>query len=390
MEADKMRKLRLFAIAALTVVYAHAGLDEQPRSPDENPDRFVIDNGALAISRPHETWKVEVEASDPPTMAEMRSPDGAAVADISVQQIPGVTLSQVKEPIEQALAAQGQDFSKLSTRDIEVHGVAAYELTFTLTWEGEPHKAKMLVVKPGDTLYIVKCRSSAEAWPRFEGEFDKVLAGVERLSREPWGRRIEWEAEAGPEAREHASFMLDPSRDRAVMLLGSGYQPYLDPLGDAWAYDLKSCLKSSSRKGVQVRALTPAPSLFNHLGGVRGGTAEDRLLFGSKAALPGDLFAGRLYPFRQVVTILGFDPPLGFSARHFDEHFQLLHVPLILQCLARAIDALVERNQALIARCHELVRVSVVVVPDLEVADPRYRYGDLVLADLVGNKLLRQ
>ena len=254
-----MRISHLSAITALTVACAaHAGVIERPTSPDENSNRFVINDGTLAISRPDESWKFEVDASDPPSVAEMRSPDEAAVADISVQQIPGVALSQVKEPIEQALAAQGQDFSKLSARDIEVHGVEAYELTFTLTWEGEPHKAKMLVMKPGDTLYIVKCRSSAEAWPRFEADFDKVLAGVELLSREPWGRRIEWEAEAGPEAREHASFMLDPSRDRAVMLLGSGYQPYLDPLGDAWAYDLKS--DSWSELELEGDPITPGGS----------------------------------------------------------------------------------------------------------------------------------
>lgn len=273
-----MKVSRLVAVAALAAVYvAHAGLDEQRRSPNENLNRFVIDGGALAISRPDETWTFQVDASDPPTVAEMRSPDGAAAADISVQQIPGVTLSQVEEPIEQALAAQVQDFRKLSARDIEVHGFAAYELIFTLTREGEPHKAKMVVMKPGDTLYIVKCSSSAEAWPRFEAEFDEVLAGVELLSREPWGGRIEWEAQAGPEAREHASFMLDPSRDRAVMLLGSGYQPYLDPLGDAWAYDLDS--DSWSELKLEGDPVTPGGSrrIARVKGGafIHGGYGED-------------------------------------------------------------------------------------------------------------------
>ena len=184
-----MRALCLSAIAALTVVYAaHAGLIERPSSPDENPNRFVINDGALAISRPDESWKFEVDASEPPVVARMSSPDAAAVADIQVQQVPDATLAHLKEPIEQAIAAEAQDFNKLSGRDVEVNGIAAYELIFTLTQEGTPHKVKMLVYKPRDTLYVVKCKSSAEEWKRFEPEFDTVLASFELLSEQ--GRRF--------------------------------------------------------------------------------------------------------------------------------------------------------------------------------------------------------
>ena len=52
-----------------------------------------------------------------------------------------------------------------------------------------------------------------------------------------WGRRLQWAADGGPPAREHAAFIADPGRGRAVMLTGSGYAPYGNPLGDAWAFD---------------------------------------------------------------------------------------------------------------------------------------------------------
>ena len=152
-----MRIPYLAAIAALTVVWAaHAGLIERPSSSDENPNRFVINDGALAISRPYESWKFEVDASEPPVVARMSSPDAAAVVDVQVQQVPGATLAQVKEPIELAIAADTQDFNKLSGRDVEIRGMTAYELTFTVTVEGTPHKARMLVYKPGSALYVVK------------------------------------------------------------------------------------------------------------------------------------------------------------------------------------------------------------------------------------------
>ncbi len=131
-----MRVRCLSAIAALTVVYAaHADLIERPPSPDKNPNRFVINDGALAISRPDESWKFEVDASEPPVVARMSSPDAAAVADIQVQQVPDATLAHLKEPIEQAIAAEAQDFNNLSGRDVEVRGIAAYELTVTATEE---------------------------------------------------------------------------------------------------------------------------------------------------------------------------------------------------------------------------------------------------------------
>ena len=51
---------------------------ERSSSPDENPNRFVFNDGALAISRPDESWKFEVDASEPPAVARMSSPDAAA------------------------------------------------------------------------------------------------------------------------------------------------------------------------------------------------------------------------------------------------------------------------------------------------------------------------
>ncbi len=49
---------------------------------------------------------------------------------------------------------------------------------------------------------------------------------------------VEWEAGDGPIGREHAAVLVDPARDRAVFYAGSGYQPQLAPLSDAWAVSL--------------------------------------------------------------------------------------------------------------------------------------------------------
>lgn len=177
-----MKIPRLLAIVALTAIGgAHAGPVDPPVAADENPDRFVIHDGALAISRPDESWKFEVDGSEPHVVGRLVAPDEAAVVDVQLQRVPGATLDQLKQPIEQALAAEVQDFIKLSGGDVEIRGIAAYVLTIAATVEGTPVKAKLLVYKPSDTLYLVKCRSSSEDWERFEPTCDKVLTGFEIL-----------------------------------------------------------------------------------------------------------------------------------------------------------------------------------------------------------------
>ncbi len=52
-----------------------------------------------------------------------------------------------------------------------------------------------------------------------------------------WIERLQWTTD-GPEAREHAAFIVDPERGRVLLLGGSGYSPYLSPLDDLWQIDL--------------------------------------------------------------------------------------------------------------------------------------------------------
>jgi hypothetical protein len=168
-----MRVLCLVAIATLTVARAaHAG---------EDPNRLVLLDGALAISRPDEYWTLEFDESDPQTVVMIRSPDDKAEADVQVQRVPGASLDQLKQPIEQAVADKGEGFRKLSGRDIEIGGVAAYELGVAVTVEGEPYVATLLILKPRDTLYIVKCKAPAEDWERFEAQCDGLLGSFEVL-----------------------------------------------------------------------------------------------------------------------------------------------------------------------------------------------------------------
>ena len=66
-----------------------------------------------------------------------------------------------------------------------------------------------------------------------------VLMVSQETGAPDWGRRVQWAKESGPPPREHAAFVVQPELNRGIMLAGSGYAPYGDPLGDAWAFDLE-------------------------------------------------------------------------------------------------------------------------------------------------------
>ena len=85
---------------------------------------------------PNAAWNFETDASAPPVVARMQSPDSTARADIQVQEVPGVPLDRVKGMIEQAIASQTQDFKKLSDTNTKVGGMEAYELAFLVTSRG--------------------------------------------------------------------------------------------------------------------------------------------------------------------------------------------------------------------------------------------------------------
>jgi len=64
-------------------------------------------------------------------------------------------------------------------------------------------------------------------------QYDVQVQPIEWLASETWGG-------AGPEAREHGSLIYDETGDRVLLFAGSGYSPYLEPLGDLWEYDLSN------------------------------------------------------------------------------------------------------------------------------------------------------
>ncbi len=52
-----------------------------------------------------------------------------------------------------------------------------------------------------------------------------------------WRNATSWQS-AGPEAREHGAMLIDAEGRYALLIGGSGYDPYLEPLGDVWRFDL--------------------------------------------------------------------------------------------------------------------------------------------------------
>jgi hypothetical protein len=53
-----------------------------------------------------------------------------------------------------------------------------------------------------------------------------------------WDKPIVWKYGDGPEAREHGAVIVDEEANRAILIGGSGYNPYLSPLADVWQLSL--------------------------------------------------------------------------------------------------------------------------------------------------------
>ena len=68
------------------------------------------------------------------------------------------------------------------------------------------------------------------------GQTDEEVQPVE-VAPIGWTSPLTWTGE-GPEAREHGAMIVDAEGRRAYLLGGSGYNPYLEPLEDAWALNL--------------------------------------------------------------------------------------------------------------------------------------------------------
>jgi len=55
-----------------------------------------------------------------------------------------------------------------------------------------------------------------------------------------WQKHVSWTTPAGPQTREHGVFLYDEAAHAAYLFQGSGYNPQLKPLDDAWRLDVAS------------------------------------------------------------------------------------------------------------------------------------------------------
>lgn len=90
-----------------------------------------------------------------------------------------------------------------------------------------------------------------------------------------WSELIEWTTD-GPAAREHQSLMT--FEDQVVIFGGSGYEPQGAPLGDAWAFDLKS----KTWKALELAGDVPSPAGSRRVAQAPG--ADHAFLFGGYGA----------------------------------------------------------------------------------------------------------
>jgi hypothetical protein len=68
------------------------------------------------------------------------------------------------------------------------------------------------------------------------GELSATATSAVTVKPVAWLGTNKWQAD-GPEAREHGALVVDAKARRTLLFGGSGYNPYLSPLSDAWQFD---------------------------------------------------------------------------------------------------------------------------------------------------------
>jgi hypothetical protein len=127
-----------------------------------------------------------------------------------------------------------------------------------------------------------------------------------------WQPTTTWNEPAGPEAREHPAVVVDG--DRAVFIGGSGYDPYGEPLGDVWSFDLAAGTWSA------VTAAGDVPSPGGSRRTARHGDGSTYLFggYGDNFALNAELY--RFDPETDVFTQVAQTGPPSPRALHAFVH----------------------------------------------------------------------
>lgn len=93
-----------------------------------------------------------------------------------------------------------------------------------------------LVVRPG---YALAKDAAALTVDITDGQGQHATTSIALdVHKLGWQRRVTWDVATGPETREHGSFFYDDDARAAYLLQGSGYDPQLEPLADAWRLDV--------------------------------------------------------------------------------------------------------------------------------------------------------
>lgn len=120
-----------------------------------------------------------------------------------------------------------------------------------------------------------------------------------RIAPLAWTETVTWGLEDGPEAREHASVLVDDASGSIYVMFGSGYSPYLEALGDAWRFDVATRTWSE----VTLEGDVPPPGGSRRLAGTRG--SGEGWLFGGYGE--GQEVFGELYHVVADGDVLTFD-----------------------------------------------------------------------------------
>ena len=179
------RDLTIFAMVlagGIGGIGASAMAADKPGKSTKDSDRLLVNDGAVEIRRPNKAWIFDGEGAEDSVVAILISPDSMAIVTISAQKLPGFELKDLKRLVENTHATRVKEFKKLVGQDRQIHGLEVYQYVCTMEKDDISRKAKLLITKIADTMYIVECETNSEHWTRFKKDFDKILESFKRIA----------------------------------------------------------------------------------------------------------------------------------------------------------------------------------------------------------------
>ena len=149
-------------------------------------DRFTSTVAGISVERPNATWDFVTQTPIPQIHVILKKDDSSGSVTFQSQTLHGLTLDQLIPSVEASLAAQVEDYEKISSAEVTIGGQAAYMVEYTGVTDESEQRFRYFMIKFGERLYSVNYSADTSEFAALEPEFASIVSSIVFL--EPAGQ----------------------------------------------------------------------------------------------------------------------------------------------------------------------------------------------------------